>query len=140
MTLELILIRSSTVYPAAGEPYTLGTLYANGMPFGYTVEDEVRPFGAKVYGRTAIPSGSYRVENSYSPRFKKILPAVLDVPGFSGIRIHGGNKSEDSLGCIILGAVRTKDGVAQCKDIVQRLIRRIAESNQTTLIIKGASS
>lgn len=65
------------------------------------------------------------MENSYSNRFKKILPSVLNVPNFSGIRIHGGNRAEDSLGCILVGKVRTSTGIAQCADTLSRLIALI---------------
>ena len=67
---------------------------------------------AKVYGKTAIPKGRYRVVLSYSPKFanrvwgKKyggLVPEILGVKGFSGVRIHPGNKAEDTLGCPLVG-------------------------------------
>src|SRR5690348_8184624 len=55
--------------------------------------DDIRKI--KVYGKTAIPTGRYELIMSYSNRFKKFLPQLLNVPGFEGIRIHPGNKKED---------------------------------------------
>ena len=80
---------------------TLGELYVDGKWFCYTLEDEVRK--VKVYGETAIPEGRYRVQTTYSNRFKKMLPLLYNVPGFSGIRIHSGNTDDDTDGCILVG-------------------------------------
>ena len=116
------------------ENFTPGIIYLDNVKFGVTCEDEDRFLEnvldsikeAKVYGRTAIPRGLYRLTTSHSPHFDgKILPEVLDVPGFSGIRIHGGNRAEHSLGCILVGKVRTATGIAQCADVVQRVIDAI---------------
>ena len=71
---------------------------------GFAVEDCVRAPGVKVYGETAIPAGSYKMRISKSPRFGRLLPEILDVPGFSGIRIHKGNTAADSSGCLIIGS------------------------------------
>ena len=69
----------------------------------------MRPEGEKVYGKTAISEGTYEVKLTYSPRFKKILPEILNVPNFSGIRIHSLNKAEESEGCIGVGEWNGKD-------------------------------
>ena len=65
----------------------------------------------KVYGKTCIPNGTYTVVLSYSNRFKRVLPELLDVPHFLGIRMHAGNSSADSSGCIILGTKSKGDWV-----------------------------
>ena len=83
--------------------FTIGELYINEKYVTDTLEDRVRPEGEKVYGKTAIPEGKYEIELTHSPRFKKILPEILNVPNFSGIRIHTGNSSKDTEGCIIVG-------------------------------------
>lgn len=86
-----------------GSSATIGELYVDGEHIADTLEDRVRPEGEKIYGKTAIPEGTYEMVLSYSPRFKKILPEILNVPNFTGIRIHCGNSSADSSGCILVG-------------------------------------
>jgi hypothetical protein len=86
-----------------GSSATIGELLVNDKHLCDTLEDRVRPEGEKVYGKTAIPEGTYEMVLSYSPRFKKILPEILNVPNFTGIRIHCGNSSADSSGCILVG-------------------------------------
>lgn len=86
-----------------GSSATIGELYVDREHIADTLEDRVRPEGEKVYGKTAIPEGTYEVKLTYSPRFKKILPEILNVPNFSGIRIHCGNSSADSSGCVLVG-------------------------------------
>jgi hypothetical protein len=80
---------------------TIGRLYVDGRFECYTLEDGIRTH--KVYGETAIPAGTYRVVVTYSPRFKRQLPLVLDVPNFDGVRIHPGNTPANTLGCILVG-------------------------------------
>jgi len=126
------LLREATVKISKAENFTLGKLYLDNVYFCETCEDEDRHLETgsqeKVYGRTAIPRGRYRIVTSYSHKFNKVLPEVLDVPEFSGIRIHGGNRAEDSLGCILVGRVRTSTGVAQCADSVRRIIEAIDDA------------
>jgi hypothetical protein len=111
------------------EGFCLGEFYANGNRIAYTVEDEDRhlelPGTEKVYGKTAIPRGRYQLVVDFSHRFQKTLPHILNVPGYEGIRIHGGNRAEDSLGCILVGLSRTKDGVSNCAPAVRRIIELI---------------
>jgi len=72
------------------ERSTIGSLYLNGKFECYTLEDVVR-VGEKVPGATAIPEGIYPVQITFSNRFKRDLPLLLNVPNFDGIRIHTGN-------------------------------------------------
>jgi hypothetical protein len=71
-------------------------------PFGYTLEDVLRGPGIKIPGQTAIPTGEYKITLYDSPRFKRLLPMLNDVPGFSHILIHGGNTETDTEGCILI--------------------------------------
>ena len=86
--------------------YTVGKLYANDEYICDTIEDKYRKIEKKedkIYGLTAIPCGRYPVVLDFSSKYSKMMPHILDVPFFEGIRIHPGNSDEDSLGCIIVG-------------------------------------
>jgi len=101
-----------------GPEYTIGKLYIDGAYFCDTLEDAVRAKGEKVYGKTAIPSGMYRVKKTFSPRFKKILPEILEVEGFSDVRIHAGNTAKDTEGCLLLGLNKVKGSVINSQNAV----------------------
>ena len=98
---------------------TLGRLSISGLWFGFTCEDVDRKLeagGEKVFGQTAIPRGKYQVILSFSPHFQRITPQLINVPQYTGVRIHGGNTAADTEGCPLLGRVRTDDGVANCSE------------------------
>lgn len=101
--------------------YTLGLLSVDGKPYCYTVEDTVRDITDKIPGKTAIPYGRYKVIVNMSNRFKKLMPLLIDVPGFEGVRIHSGNTAEDTEGCIIVGKIRTEKGVRESRDVAKQL-------------------
>ena len=94
---------------------TIGKLYVDGLFFSYTLEDMVREKGVKVYGKTAIPEGRYRVKIDQSKRFNRAMPLLLDVPLFEGIRIHNGSYAKDTEGCILLGFQKGKDMIWESK-------------------------
>jgi hypothetical protein len=99
--MKIKLIRSIFTCKAS-----LGELYVDGDFFCYTLEDKARKRGEKVPGETAIPAGTYPIEITYSPRFKRQMIEVQNVPNFSGVRIHGGNTIKDTSGCILVGFKR----------------------------------
>lgn len=104
---------------------TFGKMFIDGKYFGETLEDtdrELESGGEKVYGQTAIPRGRYEMIITPSRHFKREMPEVLNVPGFEGVRIHGGNTEADTLGCPLLGQVRTDVGVANCTGINERFL------------------
>lgn len=96
--------------------YTIGKIYDSGQYFCDSLEDPVRVLvdknkdgdfddagEGKIKGETAIPEGIYRVVITMSNRFKKLLPLLLNVPGYAGIRIHAGVIPEHTEGCILPG-------------------------------------
>jgi hypothetical protein len=87
---------------------TTGKLYIDGIYQCDTLEDVLRSTGEKVYGETAIPSGEYEVVINFSTKYQRPMIQLLDVPMFQGIRIHSGNKAEDTEGCILVG---TRKGI-----------------------------
>jgi len=122
-----------------GESYTIGDLFIDDAFYGNTLEDKVRdgnmdgdltdPGEEKIYGQTAIPYGKYKVILSFSNRFKRILPLLLDVPHFTGIRIHPGNTAEDTHGCILVGLNSEKGKVLSSQETFNRVMARLLEAD-----------
>lgn len=108
-----------------GTEYTIGRLALDGKYFCDTLEDRVRPSGEKVRGETAIPAGHYEVILNWSPRFKCVLPMVLDVPGFSGVRIHAGNCAADTEGCVLVGFNQVKGRLVASRPTLARLMEKL---------------
>lgn len=102
---------------------TLGELFLNNAFECYTLEDAVRE--VKIPGQTAIPAGRYELVLSWSPRFKRVLPELLGVPNFTGIRIHPGNTAEDTEGCILVGRVKVKEAVLQSRLAFEALFDKL---------------
>jgi hypothetical protein len=115
-----------------GSSATIGELLINDKHLCDTLEDRVRPEGEKVYGKTAIPEGTYEVKLTHSPRFKKILPEILNVPNFSGIRIHSLNKAEESEGCIGVGEWNGKDTnwISNSRKTFDKLFKLLETANK----------
>ena len=119
--------------------YTISRLYVNGELFGCnTLEDADRGLRQdmqleeikkkKVYGNTAIPRGSYECVYTYSNRFKKMLPLLLNVKGFEGIRIHSGNSAKDTEGCILVGLNLKKGMVLNSREWTNKLVSKMKEA------------
>lgn len=104
---------------------TTGRLLVNGEFECYTLEDRARPAGPKVSGATCIPAGSYELTINYSRRFRRLMPQLLAVPGFEGIRIHSGNTDADTEGCILLGQTREEDFVGCSRAAFGKLFARL---------------
>ena len=110
---------------------TIGRLYINDQFECYTLEDVVRKPGVKVWGATAIPSGAYKLDINYSQRFKRQLPQLLNVPNFSGIRIHSGNTDKDTDGCILVGTSKDKNFIGGSRNAFGLLFTKLQKALQS---------
>lgn len=112
---KLLVIIKRLVF---SEKSTISELWVNGILFCNMLEDKDRGLhqwmtlkeiaAIKVAGKTAIPRGFYHCKMTMSPRFKKMMPEILNVPGYSGARMHAGNKAEDTEGCPLFGDYNAK--------------------------------
>ena len=139
LTLKRIALRST---------YTIGRLYVDSNYFCDTLEDTVRDLNKngkfdngekKVYAKTAIPYGTYEIKWTYSPRFKKYTPQLMNVPSFEGIRIHAGNTSADTEGCLLLGENKKVGMVLNSRATINKfypLIKEACSKGKVTIEIK----
>ena len=97
---------------------TIGELLIDGIFECYTLEDIERP--VKIKAETAIPKGTYKVIINQSNRFKRLMPLLLNVPNFEGVRIHAGNTNHDTEGCILVGRTRSKDFIGQSRKAYEK--------------------
>ncbi len=123
----------------------LGRFFTNGAMECFTLEDVRRPDGVKVQNNTAIPAGTYNVIIDASVRFKRDMPHILDVPGFTGIRIHSGNTDADTDGCILLGnKIENDDYISGSHDAFNawfpKLQAAIDADESVTLVINDIPS
>jgi hypothetical protein len=113
---------------------TIGRLTVDGNHDYFTLEDVEREIDGrlvqewKVDGKTAIPRGKYKVEITYSPRFHRYMPEILNVPGFKGVRIHPGNTHVDTEGCLLVGMSKGPDCIYESRKAYDRLYVQIAEA------------
>lgn len=134
--------------------YTLGELYINNIYECDTLEDPDRGLkdsmteseikNKKVYGNTAIPTGTYNIDmNTISPKFKDRtwakfcegkLPRLQNVKGYEGVLIHVGNKPEDTLGCILVGKKGVNGTITNSTETFKRLYNKIKNSNEELMI------
>ena len=129
-----------------GSKYTIGKLFINDEYFCDTIEDIDRGLKSsmsveyikkkKVYAETAIPTGTYKIEMTYSNKFKRILPLLVDVKGFSGIRIHRGNTEKDSSGCIVIGENKVKGKVINSTPYEVVLVKRLLDEDDIEITIE----
>ncbi len=107
---------------------TIGKLHVNGVEYCDTLEDMDRHLedgGTKVYGKTCIPRGTYEVTIDFSPKYDKHMPHILNVPQFTGIRIHPGNVDADTEGCILVGNTRGQDFIGDSRVTFASLFREL---------------
>lgn len=148
-----MIIELNTIFK--GDKYTISKLYIDGKYYCDTIEDTVRdlplecPYTSrgqscrcneKIYSETAIPAGTYKVIVTMSNKFGRELPLLVDVPHFLGIRIHKGNTSKDSSGCIIVGENKVKGTVINSTkyeiDITKKIKEAIANGENVEIIVK----
>ena len=120
------------------EESTIGSLSIDGKFECFILEDKDRGLNdamqlgeivaTKVYGKTAIPYGRYEIDWTMSNRFKIMMPIVLKVKGYEGIRIHKGNTSIDTLGCLICGTKKATNKVTESTSATNKLYVKIAEA------------
>ena len=138
-----------------GPKYTIGKLYVDNQYVCDTLEDTDRGLKQtdslssiqkkKVYGQTAIPTGTYDITlNVISPKFKDRswakfcngkLPRLLNVPGYDGVLIHVGNKPEDTLGCILVGYNKIKGQLINSTEAFKKLYSILGKSPTITIVI-----
>lgn len=128
--------------------YTIGKLYIDDVYFCDTIEDTVRDTNKsgkfdngeqKIKGKTAIPYGTYEIKWTYSPRFKKYTPQLMNVPSFEGIRVHAGNTSADTEGCLILGENKQVGKVLNSRATINKfypIIKEACSNGKVTIEIK----
>lgn len=128
-----------------GDKYTIGKLYIkineeDEYYFCDTLEDVVRELNSiedKVYCETAIPSGTYKIILNISPKFKRLLPRLLNVPFFEGILIHRGNKANpDSCGCILIGENKIKGMVINSTKYEIELVELLKIDDNVEILIQ----
>ena len=107
---------------------TIGELYVEGKFECFTLEDRIR--AVKVRGTTAIPVGKYEVTVTWSDRFKRPLPLLMNVPNYEGVRIHTGNTDENTEGCLLVGKTRQPDFVGESKAAFNALFPKIQQALQ----------
>jgi len=105
----------------------MGELYVDDAFECFVLEDPVRD-GPKVPGETAIPFGTYDVDITFSNRFQKMMPLIKDVPGFAGIRIHSGNTTADTEGCLLVGKNRLPAQLLRSREAFMALFPKLHDA------------
>lgn len=124
---------------------TIGRLYINDVFFCDTLEDVCRDNNkdgdlddageTKVKAHTAIPSGTYKLIINISNRFKKMMPLLVNVKDYEGVRIHSGNTDADTEGCILVGLTRTRDAIGQSRDAFIKLMAELDKYKEFEITI-----
>ena len=132
--MKLVLIRH-----ARQADYTIGRLEdENGMKISDTLEPTWRDYKGgelKIPKKSAIPEGTYSVVVTKSQRFGRYLPLLVGVPGFEGVRIHSGNTSRDTEGCILVGQNLQVGKVLWSRITLEKLMKLIENEKEIYLTI-----
>lgn len=103
---------------------TIGSLSIDGDWECWTLEDPVRT-GPKIPGATAIPYGRYKLDITFSNRFQQMMPILIGVPNFSGVRIHWGNYAKDTEGCPLVGLDRYSNSLGHSRKAYDQLFPKL---------------
>lgn len=138
------IMRITLIRIANRPTYCIGKLYIDGVYFCDTIEDtdrglkdemtEEEILKKKVKGETAIPTGIYHVYLTYSPKYKKQMPLIDGVKGYSGIRIHSGNTSKDTEGCLIVGKNKEVGKVLESRKTYNALFKQLVSTKERIII------
>ena len=122
---------------ARKDGYTIGRMSLNGSYFCDTLEDtdrglkstmsEEEILSKKRKGITAIPTGEYDVILTFSPKFKRVLPLLLNVPGYQYIRVHHGNLPSSTDGCLLVGENKVKGQIINSRATLEKLMSVLLE-------------
>jgi hypothetical protein len=104
---------------------TISELLLDGVFECFVLEDHFPTPYVKTPGKTCIPLGRYEVIVNMSNRFKVEMPLLLNVPQFAGIRIHPGNVSGDTEGCLLPGRIRGTNKILESKLAYDALFTKI---------------
>lgn len=119
--MELKLIREVFT-----EESTIGKLFVNDKFHCFTLEDKVRP--EKIKSITAIPAGKYEITITFSNRFQEMMPLLLNVPNYEGVRIHPGNYAKDTDGCLLVGSTKAVNMIGNSRTQYQQLLRILQQT------------
>lgn len=141
---------------AKKETYTIGKLYIDGVYFCDTIEDKDRGLNQtmsindikknKVYGETAIPTGTYIIDmNVVSPKFKTRkwaipydgkIPRLQNVKGFDGVLIHPGSSSKDTYGCLLVGKNTLIGKLTESQITFHNLMKKLLNTDKIIITIQ----
>ena len=113
---------------------TISRLEVDGQPECFILEDTVREVpgqpveSGKIHAEKSIPAGRYEIVRTMSTRFKKMLPLLVGVPGYQGVRIHPGNFPANTEGCLLPGTGQAEDAVTHSVVAFEALDDKIAEA------------
>lgn len=130
------VVREPSVPAGDGKLATLGCFFIDGAFRWFSLEDEIREVPGvpvelwKVQDETAIPAGLYRIKLTYSPHFRRWLPELFAVPGFTDIRAHSGNWIKNTRGCILVGFQRAASSIVDSKPAESAMVEALRQAEE----------